>query len=188
MKRNGFTLVELVIVIAIIIILAAVVIPSYMTMADRARKARLAADLRTMATALESFKTDWGRYPAIRWNIAVTSTGNAADLTLFNELTGSGTGNSLQNKPGKRTVFGDHAPICYIKPDTLLAIQNPLNSKKTGGAPGVADQSVVYYVSNDDSSGQNWALWVYGPKSGLYYSVSDSRAALSPSAGRPFIP
>ncbi len=188
MKREGFTLIELITVVAIIIILATIAIPNYLKVTDRARKARLAADLKTIATALDSFKTDWGRYPAIRWNIPVSRAGNATDLTLFNELTGSGTGNSLQNKPGKRTIFGDLAHISYLKPGTLLAIRNPLNSRTTGGASGIEDQSVVYYVSNDDSSGKSWALWVYGPKSGLYYSIRDTWMTLTPSAGRPFIP
>ncbi len=42
MKREGFTLIELITVVAIIIILATIAIPNYLKVTDRARKARLA--------------------------------------------------------------------------------------------------------------------------------------------------
>src|SRR5664280_778412 len=61
--RKGFTLIELMVVIAIIIILAAIAIPNYLTMTKRAKKSRVASDFAALSTALETFRTDWNVYP-----------------------------------------------------------------------------------------------------------------------------
>lgn len=46
------------VVIAIIIILSAIAIPNYLKMTERAKKSRIASDMATLATGLETFKTD----------------------------------------------------------------------------------------------------------------------------------
>src|ERR1044072_6307054 len=65
-KRNqkGFTLIELLIVVAIIGILAAIAIPNLLTAMQRARQKRSMADMRTIATAWESYATEMNRYTA----------------------------------------------------------------------------------------------------------------------------
>lgn len=64
MKRKGFTLIELMVVIAIIIILAAIAIPNYISMTHRAQASRATSDAAVIATGLEVYKTDIGNYPA----------------------------------------------------------------------------------------------------------------------------
>jgi len=62
---RAFTLIELLIVVAIIAILAAIAVPNFLEAQARAKVARATADLRSVATALESYRVDQNRYPTM---------------------------------------------------------------------------------------------------------------------------
>jgi prepilin-type N-terminal cleavage/methylation domain-containing protein len=57
-KKLGFTLIELLIVVAIIAILAAIAIPNFLAAQTRAKVSRAKGEMRTLATALESYYVD----------------------------------------------------------------------------------------------------------------------------------
>lgn len=57
----GFTLIELLIVVAIIAILAAIAVPNFLEAQTRAKVSRVKADMRSMATAVESYLVDNNR-------------------------------------------------------------------------------------------------------------------------------
>jgi type II secretion system protein G len=63
--KRAFTLVELLIVVAIIAILAAAATPSLLEACVRAKAARVRSDLRTIQLALEAYAVDAGKYPYI---------------------------------------------------------------------------------------------------------------------------
>ena len=60
---SGFPLVELLIVVAIIAILAAIAVPNFLDAQIRSKVSRETSDLRTVATALEAYATDNSAYP-----------------------------------------------------------------------------------------------------------------------------
>jgi general secretion pathway protein G len=66
-KGKGFTLVELLVVVAILAILAAALLPKFLGYTDNAREAQTMADLSTMKSVVEIYAADEGagNYPTI---------------------------------------------------------------------------------------------------------------------------
>lgn len=62
-EGRAFTLIELLIVVAIIGILAAIAVPNFLNAQVRARIARVQADMRTLSNALEMYRLDNNSYP-----------------------------------------------------------------------------------------------------------------------------
>jgi type II secretion system protein G len=67
---RAFTLIELLIVVAIIAILAAIAVPNFLEAQTRAKVSRCAADMRSVRTALESYRVDTNKYPETDFGIA----------------------------------------------------------------------------------------------------------------------
>ena len=68
-RRGGFTLVELVFVMVIIMILAGVVVMNTSSSRDRANRSRATADLNQMSTMLKLYYADNGFYPTTQQGI-----------------------------------------------------------------------------------------------------------------------
>ena len=63
-RPNGaaFTLIELLIVVAIIAILAAIAVPNFLEAQVRSKASRVRSDMRTLATAIEAYRMDSNGY------------------------------------------------------------------------------------------------------------------------------
>ncbi len=63
-REGGFTLIELMVVMAIIVILAAIGVASYTNSITRSKEAVLREDLYRLRDALDQFNIDKGKYPS----------------------------------------------------------------------------------------------------------------------------
>jgi len=130
MERKGFTLIELMIVIAIIIILAAIAIPNYLRMTERAKISAIESDMKAIGTALETYNTDWTQYPDGEW----------PDCKA--ELTGATT--ATLNNANNKTVTGQTGGIVYITPQAITAFET-----KVGYDSSHTDR-ISYSVTNGE--------------------------------------
>jgi type IV pilus assembly protein PilA len=100
-RIKGFTLVELLVVIGIILLVIGIATPMLLRAYRAAERTRVAGDLQAVATALEAYNADHGQYPA------VTATG---------QLAGSRVLVQALIAPAPRTVDGHDGPGFRIPP------------------------------------------------------------------------
>lgn len=63
-RQRGFTLIEIMVVVVIIGLLAAVIVPNLMGNVDQARISKARQDIQAIETALTMFRLDNARYPS----------------------------------------------------------------------------------------------------------------------------
>ena len=67
MRKQGFTLIEVLLVVVVMLLLAGFLFRVARLVADRANQAKARADLQMLANALEEFYGEYGNYPPVRW-------------------------------------------------------------------------------------------------------------------------
>jgi prepilin-type N-terminal cleavage/methylation domain-containing protein len=107
-KQKGFSLIELLIVVAIILIIAAIAIPNLLRSKMAANEASAVASLRTYNTAIVSYSTTYGTDPSTNFSAlgpATTASSTAADLvdSLLGTATPSKSGYSFTYTAGTAT-------------------------------------------------------------------------------------
>ena len=115
MKRTrGFTLIEIVIVIAILGLLAGIAIPRLLDSTATAKGSRLVGDLRTIDSAIMVYQAKTGNYPATLENLTAT-TADGASIQLLAELPAPPSGKMLiEQNSGKEKEFNSAATTYAI--------------------------------------------------------------------------
>jgi len=174
-NRKGFSLIELLIVIAIISIITAIVVPNLMSANIRAKVSGVKADMGSIAIALEDYKVDHGEYP--RDSRFSRSTPYASDIIAqpnqdFDGKNGSDDGNDAIGLGYLVYPKADFEPT-YLK----RIAGDPFNDsgkEDWNGTSGAHNHHYSYYTgkwsasgpvdcTSSDDSPQYWALVSYGP-------------------------
>lgn len=79
LNRRGFTLLELLVVITILALLAAIVAPQVLKRIDPAKKKAAITQVGLLGQALDQFRLDTGRYPTTSEGLAALNTNPGAD-------------------------------------------------------------------------------------------------------------
>ena len=94
-NQKGFTLIELMIVIAIIGILAAIAIPQFSAYRTRSYNAASQADLRNAATAQEAYYVDHQTYTGVIGTLIGSTYGLYLSTNVSMTISGSASGYTL---------------------------------------------------------------------------------------------
>ena len=100
-KQSGFTIVELLIVIIVIGILAALVLNTFQGVQARARDTERRTDINSIATQLEAYYADFGHYPD---GSAATTCGDGDDSCALSSLTARGLDSEALNDPNNNAI------------------------------------------------------------------------------------
>ena len=142
--RGAFTLIELLIVVAIIAILALIAVPNFLEAQTRAKVSRSKTDMRSLSVAWEAYRVDWNMYPQDQDNWIDVGTGGGNPNTEF----------------GYRQIT---TPVAYI-----TSIPHDPFFSAYGLNPGMGDSENVAYAPNYEVASEQVGAPSSNMNSGLY--------------------
>jgi type II secretion system protein G len=149
-KKKGFTLVELLVVVAILAILSVALLPSVLGYSDKARDARAAKDIRNFTTVVEAFAAANGNYPEA--SLDINNPDSIASVMQSKGINWTGSDDGVKDpwgnpyyydltdndyytisSPGKNGILDDNDDICNIG-GTVYKTKSGLNKNPTPSA------------------------------------------------------
>ncbi len=161
-SRLGFTLIEILVVIAIIAVLASILLPALQKVQETAKKTKTSSLMQSFARACDEFALDHGRYPGLLPDSAVDGTTITSAQNALLELMG---GARAVNSQSPQTVLDEYADF--------------------------ADTATVLNTINDPASGLTWDIafndsrfgegpWINGRVYEPYFSPKSSDLRYTP--------
>jgi len=148
---SGFTIVELLIVVVVIGVLAAITIAAYNGIQARAQDTSVQNDLRAMAKKIELEAADTGSYQAISTATGIKITRSAFDTTE-NNLYYCRNSTNTQYAIAARTKSGKNYKVVNgVLSETPAKLYGNDTCVAAGGATGA--------VLGWDATGQTWSSW-----------------------------
>jgi len=159
-RKGGFTLVELLIVVIILAILAAIVVPQFVASTSDAKLAALDSNLRNLRSAVALYNQQHGEYPAANGDgsaLANTEAAFISQLTTFTDDAGA-------SSPTKTAthIYGPYLTRSSMPPDPIMNVATvdvgnagtlPLVATVTTGGwkfDTVTGQFITNHTSYDD--------------------------------------
>ena len=143
-NKKGFTLIELMIVVAIIGILAAIAIPNFVAMQLRAKRSELPTNLDGIRTSEKAYVNEWDVYTAAGPN---PSTLPSKSTSAFGATFGDGSKWDLLGWVADGKVYGMYA----VTDITGTAAGQNFSTTAVSDIDG--DSKTAYFWANKDNKG-----------------------------------
>jgi type IV pilus assembly protein PilA len=146
-KQKGFSLIELLIVVAIILIIAAIAIPNLIRSKIAANQASAVASLRTLNTSAVLFNTYYQLYPTGLSSLATSGAASSTAADMIDQVLASGakSGYSFTWAGGGTTgaytitatpiTLNSSGTIYYYTDQSLVIRSNPAGAATSGSTP-----------------------------------------------------
>ena len=174
-SRAGFTLVEILVVVGIVVILLSVLVPLVGRAMRQAKQTRTAADMASIGTALEAFKADHGNYPE--------TTGRGSGAAVLGRYLFGPYGDGLTRDTTPGVDDADPPPYAggnqYLPGDTVrvgnqatdptwVCVRPTTSAPPTGALQANSNYDWAPIPANDGIDGSGLTMRAGGKKYGPY--------------------
>jgi len=175
--RNAFTLIELLIVVAIIGILAAIAVPNFLNAQIRAKIAGAEADMRNLGTAIEQYRLDYGKAPRTFTEGCYTGACQGAQMSRAGRL-------AQLTSP---VSYMSSIPVDKFNTRELESLSTEINTYPYW-EPKFADgfrtpAGLGQHFDNQSRPNGQWTLMSYGPDGDFEAAGGGDLAPFDPSNG-----